>query len=300
MADQQLTLHVTYTDDGSIKVLDAGGAALGEVTRKADGAVIPFRQLSMVLSGIGATGPASLLRTAGAVNVLTGAVGTLEAVALPVLLVLGAILAAVLAVAAAAIAWKAAFDFASTATNNAGERLRNFAGPDGPLGQLQAGFERIKGVIANNLAKELVRELIVAQTAIVGFLNLVMPIIIGSVNKLIGTFNAIQASPLAGLLGIAQGAQIAPLAEWTPVVADMSWLDVNKSAAKGDKEKGGGGGRGGAGGVSLEAGTLDELKKINQSVKELRPPLVAIRDTAHTDATRLPGILRDIIERLLR
>jgi len=51
---------------------------------------------------------------------------------------------------------------------------------------------------------------------------------------------------------------------------------------------------------SLEAGTLDELKKINQSVKELRPPLVAIRDTAHTDATRLPGILRDIIERLLR
>jgi len=300
VADQQLTLHVIYSDDGSIKVLDAGGAALGEVTRKADAANIPFRALSQVLAGIGLTGPASMLRMAGSVNQVTGAVTTLQSAALPVLLTLGAILAAVLAVAAAALAWKAAFDFASTATNNAGEQLRNFAGPDGPLGQLQDGFDRIKGVIANVLAKELVRELVVAQTAIVGFLNLVMPVIIASINTLIGTFNAIQASPLAGLLGIAQGAQIDPLAAWTPIVADMSWLDVNKSAAKGDKEKGGGGGRGGAGGVSLEAGTLDELKKINQSVKELRPPLVAIRDTAHTDATRLPGILRDIIERLLR
>ena len=175
MADQQLTLHVVYTDDGSIKILDAGGAALGDVTRKADAANIPFRQLSMVLSSIGATGPASLFRTAGAVNVLTGAVGTLEAAALPVLLVLGAILAAVLAVAGAALAWKAAFDFASTATNNAGEQLRAFAGPDGPLGQLRSGFELLKGSIANSIAPVLVRVLLAAQVIIINFLNAIIP-----------------------------------------------------------------------------------------------------------------------------
>jgi len=296
VADQQLTLHVVYTDDGSIKVLDAGGAALGEVTRKADGAVIPFRQLSMVLSGIGATGPASLLRTAGAVNVLTGAVGTLEAVALPVLVILGAILAAVLAVAAAAIVWKAAFDFASTATNNAGEQLRNFAGPDGPLGQLEAGFGRIRGIIANAIAPILVRVLLGAQAAIVGFLNFVMPIIIAGINQLAAAVNLVAETGLGAALGLKP---VTPMPEWSPIAMDTSWLDVNKSAAKGEKEKAGGRG-GGAGGVSLEVGTLDELKKINQSVKELRPPLVAIRDTAHSDAIRLPGILRDIIERLLR
>ncbi len=298
VVDDQATPALQSVQDGVAKLGTDSGAWADDTANAINNKLmpaaaelnIPFRSLSVVLSGLGLQGPATMLRMASGMNQIVAGAGAAAGA-------LSAILPVALAMAAAVLLIKGAWDLAITSQSIAGEQLRNFAGEDGPLGALKKGFGGIKEAIAGVLAKELVRELVIAQTAIVGFLNAIMPVIISAINTMIGSVNGMLGILPSGILSALGIGTIKPLEAWKPVPLDLSWQTVggHGGVPQGNELPSGHGGGGGAGGKGMEA----LIAEVRDAKNDITGAINGQRGELRTAFLQLPKRFADALAKVL-
>jgi hypothetical protein len=252
-------LEVQGTDAGAWgdSLATAASAAGEAVESKAN---FPVRALSQLLSGVGLSGPAQLLRVGAAASTVAGpmwsaafgteglavAVGTLDIALGPVLLVLAAIVMMLAPLIEFVVAFKifgAVIKEAFTGTSQWSQALRNLFKPISDIiNKVKEMGAAIKQHMGAGVAEFLVKTIAGAQAIAVGALNKGGKAVFDFVNRIITRLNVIVAAAQALGIGISL---INPLT-WKDIPLDLSWTQglnrISKADAIGAAGSGGMGG----------------------------------------------------------